>query len=232
MTLPVFFVGDISSRHISFDESTSRHIVQVLRMKVGERVRITNGLGKWITAEMDQADKKGATAKVLAEDSIPKAALKTCIAISPIKNTGRFEWFLEKAGELGISDIVLLNCERTEKQHLRLDRMRSILLSAMLQSQQAWLTNLHDFVPFLTFVEENSFAQKYIAHCEEHADALPISRLHRLSDTVILIGPEGDFSGKEITEARKAGFNDLSLGNNRLRTETAGIVSAAFMACG
>ncbi|MEO6916867.1 MAG: RsmE family RNA methyltransferase [Chitinophagaceae bacterium] len=227
-TLPVFYSASHTDK-VSFDEANSRHIVQVLRMSVGERVLVTDGKGKLLTVELTQANKKGAEAKVISVFDHPSPPVKTCIAISLVKNTSRFEWFLEKSAELGISEIVPLLCERTEKQHFRLDRMRNILVSAMLQSQQSWLTLLYEPMSFSSCIESFSYKQKYIAHCQDGSETISISAITPSNDTIILIGPEGDFTNEEISRAFEAGYIETKLGDNRLRTETAGIVAASFL---
>lgn len=231
MSLPLFYAENISlfDSCISFDEANSRHIVQVLRMDIGEHLMVTDGKGKLLTVELDQVNKKGAGAKVLSALDIPAPLVKTCIAISLVKNASRFEWFLEKSAELGISEIIPLICERTERQHFRLDRMKTILVSAMLQSQQAWLPKLHEPLPFSAAIQVSDYPQKCVAHCQEGKEAINISRLNSTDNTIILIGPEGDFTKGEITSAISAGYVETKLGETRLRTETAGIVAATFL---
>jgi 16S rRNA (uracil1498-N3)-methyltransferase len=159
------------------------------------------------------------------------------VAISLLKNASRFEWFLEKATEIGVSGIVPLLCERTEKEHARIDRLRSILVSAMLQSQQAWLPELSEPMGFSELVGRPASGGRYIAHCLEaplSTDSLADWR--KTADGVppqlILIGPEGDFSPKEVEAALKEGFLPVTLGENRLRTETAGVVAATLLCIG
>jgi 16S rRNA (uracil1498-N3)-methyltransferase len=230
MALPRFFVDKLSvdDKRVIFDEASARHIVQVLRMEAGEEMLVTNGQGILLTAVLDQAGKKTAEARVHSAEIIAARPVRTCIAISLIKNSSRFEWFLEKAGELGISEIIPLICERTERQHFRADRLRMIMQSAMLQSQQSWITELQDPVNF-TEVLKRPFNIRLVAHCEEGKKSFTISEVDKTTDTIILIGPEGDFTPAEISAAKAAGFQDLSLGSTRLRTETAGVISAAFL---
>jgi 16S rRNA (uracil1498-N3)-methyltransferase len=158
---------------------------------------------------------------------------KVIIGISLIKNSSRFEWFLEKATEIGVYEIIPLLCERTEKEKFRIDRMKGICISAMLQSQQTWLPLLHEPVAYdLLFRQEEiaRIAQKFIAHCvdgQKHDLASSVDK--SLASQIILIGPEGDFSPKEIEEALQSNFIPVSLGDTRLRTETAGIVAAAML---
>ena len=168
MSLPFFFQEEFSKENIfTLSEDTSKHVIQVLRMKKGEQLQLTNGKGKIITAEIISENKKASEVKVLATDNRQPATKKTTIAISLIKNTNRFEWFLEKATEIGVSEIIPLLCERTEKQNFRHDRMKNILISAMLQSQQAWLPILHQPTKFAEAIKTAEKQNKNNTHCFE-----------------------------------------------------------------
>ena len=244
MSLPIFFQEELSpGTSFKLSEETSKHIIQVLRMKEGEHLQLTNGKGKIITAEIITEHKKATEVKVLSTSNIPPRTSNITIAISLIKNNSRFEWFLEKATEIGISEIIPLICERTEKQNFRHDRMRSILISAMLQSQQAWLPILHEPVKFKEVIKNSTRHNKFIAHCDEDkktdlakiinhknvgtSQVLPMGE--DLGGALILIGPEGDFTKEEIDLAKQNNFIPVSLGDTRLRTETAGIVPAVLL---
>jgi 16S rRNA (uracil1498-N3)-methyltransferase len=235
MEFPLFYhkegsVGQI----VQLDENNSRHAVQVLRMKQGDRMELTNGAGLLWGAVITETGKK--TCKVQIETEAAderKDKRKAGIAISPIKNTGRFEWFLEKATELGVSDIFPLLCHRTEKSHFRFERMQQILISAMLQSRQVWLPRLHDPLVFEAFVKSeitHHYHHRWIAHCasyEKHHLSKAIQP--GMQDSLLLIGPEGDFTTEEIFAATNGGYTAVSLGDTRLRTETAGVVGAALL---
>lgn len=236
MALPFFFTEVVSSINniIVLTEENSRHIVQVLRMAEGRQINITDGLGTICTAEIVEANKKKCTVKTLDTLKQIAPAKKVCIAISPVKNSSRFEWFLEKATEIGVTEIVPLICERTEKQYLKHDRLRGILISAMLQSQQAWLPVLCEPVKFEKFVEENKSNNKFIAHCDEQNKISFKEITGQLSNqlithSTILIGPEGDFTKDEIDFALQNNFTPVALGNTRLRTETAALVAATLL---
>ena len=236
MALPFFFTEVVSSINniIVLTEENSRHIVQVLRMAEGRQINITDGLGTICTAEIVEANKKKCTVKTLDTLKQIAPAKKVCIAISPVKNSSRFEWFLEKATEIGVTEIVPLICERTEKQYLKHDRLRGILISAMLQSQQAWLPVLCEPVKFEKFVEENKSNNKFIAHCDEQNKISFKEITGQLSNqlinqSTILIGPEGDFTKDEIDFALQSNFTPVALGNTRLRTETAAVVAATLL---
>src|SRR6188768_1957892 len=146
MTLPFFYINEYNTaqKEIVLDEDTSRHVVQVLRMKEGEKLNLTDGKGSLIIAEVIDAHKKHCSVKIIDTRFTTHDSRKVAIAISLLKNTSRFEWFLEKATEIGVSEIIPLICERTEKQKFRFDRMKGICISAMLQSQQTWLPVLHE----------------------------------------------------------------------------------------
>ena len=236
MALPFFYTETIASSQniILLNEENSRHIVQVLRMAEGRQINITDGLGIICTAEIVEAHKKKCTVKII--DTLKKIApaKKVCIAISPVKNSSRFEWFLEKATEIGVTEIVPLLCERTEKQYLKHDRLRGILISAMLQSQQAWLPILSEPINFEKFLKENTSTNKFIAHCEEQNKTSLKEITGQLSNqlinhSTILIGPEGDFTTNEIAMALQNNFTPVALGNTRLRTETAALVAATLL---
>ena len=210
------------------DDETSKHIVQVLRMKKGESLKLTDGKGNLLTAEISNDHKKHCGVKITDSRFTPHDSRKITIAISLLKNSNRFEWFLEKATEIGVSEIIPLICTRTEKEKFRQDRMQNILMSAMLQSQQYWLPLLHQPTLF-DEVLQTPVDQKFIAHCEE-SNKQSLS-FHQRSSTskLILIGPEGDFTPEEIEAAYKNNFIPVSLGNTRLRTETAAIVAATVL---
>lgn len=236
MSLPFFYIEVVSQidNIVALNEENSRHIVQVLRMVTGKILNLTDGLGTVYTAEIVEAHKKKCTVKIINISKQTAPAKKVCIAISPVKNSSRFEWFLEKATEIGVKEIVPLICERTEKQYLKYDRLRAILISAMLQSQQAWLPVLCEPVKFEKFVEENKSNHKFIAHCKEQnkislKDITGQLTNKIINQSTILIGPEGDFSKEEIAIALQNNFTPVSLGHTRLRTETAAMVAATLL---
>ena len=234
MQSPFFYEENFSdSENFVLSEDSSKHIVQVLRMHENENLLITNGKGEMLKTFITIADKKKTKVKITERIFFPQNAAKVSIAVSLIKNTNRFEWFLEKATELGVSEIIPLLCQRTEKQHFRYERMKNICVSAMLQSQQAWLPALQEPVKFADLIKKSSNQNKYIAHCiEEQKKQLSneISDNYRIQqgDTLLLIGPEGDFTKDEIAVAIQNNYIPVSLGETRLRTETAGYGSCGF----
>jgi len=234
MVLPFFYINEYSSsqKEIVLDEDRSRHVIQVLRMKEGEKLNLTDGKGNLMTAEITDAHKKHCTVNVIDSRSTPHNSRKITIAISLLKNSNRFEWFLEKATEIGVSEIIPLICERTEKQKFRYDRMKGICISAMLQSQQTWLPVLHEpvmYTEYIRTIEGNNDLTKLIAHCEEPGGKTNLSTIKPLNHSTILIGPEGDFTKQEIEFALQNNFIPVSLGETRLRTETAGVVAVALL---
>jgi 16S rRNA (uracil1498-N3)-methyltransferase len=236
MQLPFFYTSEYTAgqKMITLDEDASRHMIQVLRMKKGDRLHLTDGKGNLLTTRITDDHKKHCQVQI--EDSVFTSSpqVRISIAISLLKNTNRFEWFLEKATEIGITEIIPLLCEHTVKEKFRYERLQQICISAMLQSQQTWLPVLHQPMPFeLLFRQEDigGWENKFIAHCEKTDQKLPLSSYQPIKQsTIMLIGPEGDFSPAEIHLALTNKFVPVSLGITRLRTETAGVVAATLLA--
>lgn len=232
MQLPFFYIDnfDTTQKEIVLNEETSKHVVQVLRMRKEERLHLTDGKGTLITAEISENNRKHCSVRVKECSFWKNENPSVSIAISLLKNNNRFEWFLEKATEIGIHLIIPLLCERTEKEKFKTGRFYQILISAMLQSRQVWLPELCTPVSFNDFLNQSAFktaTKKYIAHC---ADSEKIKLISSQNDSsLILIGPEGDFSDDEIQMAINAGCQPITLGNTRLRTETAGMVAAVLL---
>ena len=232
MALPFFYKEDlvVTSTDVVLDEATSKHVVQVLRMQNGEQLQLTNGKGILFTAEITDNNRKRCGTRILQTTNHQPQTTNITIAISPVKNNTRFEWFLEKATEIGVTEIIPLICSRTEKTAFKFDRMKSILVSAMLQSQQCWLPVLHEPTKFNELVKSSAQQQKFIAHCIDDAKRnLTDLNNESLSSKIILIGPEGDFTADEIELAIQNHYSAVSLGDTRLRTETAGIVAATLL---
>ena len=231
MNLPFFYIDFLDAQWSAYtlSEETSKHIVQVLRKGKDDLLQLTDGKGNVLTASIVDDHKKKCVVKKISFETIPALQHKITIAISLIKNTSRFEWFLEKATEIGVSTIIPLICHRTEKQHFRLDRMKGILISAMLQSKQAWLPELQEPVLYQEVIKKNVAANKFIAHCDDDTTKIQLASLKKSSSSIILIGPEGDFTNDEIALAQSNHYTAVSLGNNRLRTETAGVVAVSLL---
>lgn len=229
MALPFFYLDVdtvVSNETIVLNEDTSKYIVQVLRMQNGEPIQLTNGKGVKATAIITDNHRKHCSVKITEVVSVDPPIAKKAIAISLLKNAQRFEWFLEKATELGITEIVPLLCTRTEKQSFKFERSNSILISAMLQSQQCWLPVLTEPVKFEKFVIACIYDEKLIAHCvDTQKQTVNPSSIN----TIMLIGPEGDFTDQEIALALQHNFLPVTLGATRLRTETAGVTAAVLL---
>jgi 16S rRNA (uracil1498-N3)-methyltransferase len=230
MALPFFYINNYNAiqKEIVLDEDTSKHVVQVLRMKTGEQLNLTDGKGNLLTCEIINDHKKHCEVKVAHSQFTTLHSRRITIAMSLLKNANRFEWFLEKATEIGVAEIIPLICERTEKEKFRYDRMQGICISAMLQSQQVWLPVLHGPVSLKKTVEESTHQQKFIAHCDE-GTMFQLTNQPINQSILILIGPEGDFTKEEIELAIQNKFLSVSLGETRLRTDTAGVVAATLL---
>lgn len=232
MNLPFFYASTLSkgSTAPELEEDTMRHMMQVLRMQKGDSIKLTNGRGLVAEASITSTSKKHCTVAIIQVEELAPPLHRATIAISPLKNASRFEWFLEKAAEAGIAFVVPLLCNRTERQFVKKERWNGILVSAMQQSQQAWLTELSDPLSFLTFVKGRHASENYIAHCME-GEKKPLQHLVKndQSSSCILIGPEGDFTEDELQTALDQGYQPVSLGATRLRTETAGITAAVLL---
>jgi 16S rRNA (uracil1498-N3)-methyltransferase len=233
MALPYFFVADLQDTTLVLEEATSKHVIQVLRMQQSEELLLTDGKGKKAIAVITNDNRKRCEVTITSFDTEPLRTPQVTIALSIVKNASRYEWFLEKATEIGVTGIIPLLCERTEKEKFRYDRMQQILVSALLQSQQCWLPVLHQPVAFRDLLTRDVYDKKYIAHCLDQ-QKLPLHQqpLDTSRHTLILIGPEGDFTPQEIDAALQQGFMPVTLGETRLRTETAGLVAAVWLCAG
>lgn len=232
--MQLFYNPNISeiAKEVTFDKEESRHIVKVLRMKEGDTFKITNGKGSFFNAEIINANPKGCLVKICSEDTQKPNPYQLHLAVAPTKLNDRFEWFLEKATEIGITEITPIICDHSERKVIKPERYEKILQSAMKQSLKAYLPTLNPAISFKDFLSQttNSEALKCIAHCEETDKKSLKSHLLPNKNITILIGPEGDFSSEEITLAKNAGFIPVTLGESRLRTETAAIVACHSVA--
>ena len=233
MSLPFFYISNISNAdsNIVLNEETSKHIVQVLRMQNGEQLQLTDGKGNLFLTTISDNNRKRCAVKINQTVNSKPQTANISIAISLLKNSSRFEWFLEKATEIGVTEIIPLICARTEKTAFKHERLNSILISAMLQSQQTFLPLLHEPIKFNEAINKATQQQKFIAHCEDENNKVQITSklLNHSTSKLILIGPEGDFTKQEIELALEKNFTPVSLGETRLRTETAGMVAAVLL---
>jgi len=209
-----------------FDKEESRHIVRVLRKKEGDKLHLINGKGYLFYSEIISANDKKCVVKIISYQKKTKQwNYHLHIAIAPTKMNDRYEWFLEKATEIGIDEITPIICDNSERQIIKQERMQKVIVSAMKQSLKFRLPKFNKPVPFSEFIQNELDGVKFIAHCE-NTDKKTLNKQTKISENItILIGPEGDFSTKEITKALQLQYIPLSLGESRLRTETAGIVA-------
>jgi 16S rRNA (uracil1498-N3)-methyltransferase len=230
MPVPYFYEAALTNNPSGYtlSEETSKHCIQVLRMKVGDRIDLTNGIGQLFEATISTADKKNCTVQVIDQKTIAAPTQKITLGISLLKNVTRLEWLFEKATEMGVHAIVPLICDHNIHQRFKMDRMQNILQSAMIQSQQVWLPILKEPIAFDKFVNEYSAKQQLIAHCAE-GEKESIKTIMVLDDCILLIGPEGDFSSTEIQKAISLQYTPIHLGPTRLRTETAGIFALSVL---
>ena len=225
------FIGNIEGNSAEINGDESHHFTKVLRGKVGQEIQITDGKGKMGKGIVSQINSKSVEIDLneIIENH-EKRPYKIHIAIAPTKSMERMEFFMEKATEIGIDEITFLKTFHSERKNINLDRCRKILVSAVKQSLKAYIPQLNDLVKFNDFVKENHPENKLIAHCDEDFTRLNFKEfIQPQKDYLILIGPEGDFSKEEIELALQNGFTGISLGNQRLRTETAAL-NAIFAA--
>jgi 16S rRNA (uracil1498-N3)-methyltransferase len=230
--MQLFYNPDISENttQFSFEKEESKHLVKVLRKNVGDTVHISNGKGWLFTAEITIADIKNCIVTMVSKTLQPKRAYNLHVAVAPTKMNDRYEWFLEKATEIGISCITPIICDHSERKIIKPDRFERILQSAMKQSLNCYLPKLNEAIHFNDFINQGFKGDLFIAHCEETDKKTLKQELKPKTDITILIGPEGDFSSKEIQQALENGFKPVTLGKTRLRTETAAIVACHSVA--
>jgi 16S rRNA (uracil1498-N3)-methyltransferase len=209
----------------SFDKEESKHIIKVLRKKDTDILFVTNGFGFLFKTEITLASDSKCTVRILSFEKIELPKHKLHLAVAPTKMNDRYEWFLEKATEIGIHEITPIICDRSERKVINAERFDKIILSAMKQCNQLHLPILNPAVTFKEFIKQKNEGLQLIAHCEETDKKTLKSVLKPNESYTILIGPEGDFSEKEITLALENNYIPVSLGNTRLRTETAAIVA-------
>jgi 16S rRNA (uracil1498-N3)-methyltransferase len=225
--MQIFYAPDISGDSYTLDENESKHIIRVLRMTRGSSVRLIDGKGNLYDGIVDNPDQKKCQISITrVTEDFEKRNYNLHIAISPLKNTDRFEWFIEKSVEFGIDEITPIICRNTEKNGIKPDRINNIIISAMKQSLKAKHTSLNPVVYFDDFINTATTGLRMIAHCNGLFHRDKISDIYsRGENALILIGPEGDFSEVEIKKASENGFKQVHLGMSRLRTETAGIAA-------
>lgn len=218
---------DATTGTFTFPAQESKHLVRVLRKGVGDRVHITNGKGDLFQVEILRAEPGSCSAQVVSLEKTSPKGHGLHLAVAPTKMNDRYEWLLEKATEIGLDQISPIICQHSERRTIKADRFEKVLQAAMKQSQQTWLPRLNPLRPFEEFLEGDFPGQRFIAHCQK-GERYPLKNVARADTKItVLIGPEGDFSREEVALAQAKGFKAISLGPNRLRTETAAILACA-----
>ena len=221
----LFYTPDINFSN-ELPEEEARHCVKVLRMKEGDELMLADGQGFFYQATLLNAHPKHCCFEIVEKIPTPLPwSHRIHIAMAPTKNMDRIEWFAEKATEIGMNELSFLNCRFSERKEIKIPRIEKILVSAMKQSQKAVLPEVHEMISFKQFIRQERSGQKLIAHCYPSEKTLLKEAYVSGNDVTILIGPEGDFSEEEVAEALQAGFQAISLGDSRLRTETAALVA-------
>ena len=230
--MQLFYNPDINetTTQFSFEKEESKHIVKVLRKNVGDILHITNGNGWLFTAEIAIPNINTCVVTVVEKIQQQKRNYGLQLAVAPTKMNDRYEWFLEKATEIGIDSITPIICDHSERKIIKPERFEKILQSAMKQSLSCYMPKLNDAIYFKDFIKQNFEGDLFIAHCEETNRKSLKQQLKAKQNTTILIGPEGDFSTNEINLALKNKFIPVTLGETRLRTETAAIVACHSVA--
>ncbi|MBI3511893.1 MAG: 16S rRNA (uracil(1498)-N(3))-methyltransferase [Bacteroidetes bacterium] len=238
--MPCFYYKDLSVHTVILSEEESKHAVRVLRLKSGDKVELIDGAGTRAHGEIDDAHPKKCSILILdrkKENTGRNYSLH--LAIAPTKNTDRLEWFVEKAAEIGIDKITLLQCSHSERKKMGTDRLEKLAVSAMKQSGQSFLPHINPLTDLKKFLDElPKKGLRFIAHCRDGEKTSLKEELlhdkHATKEIIILIGPEGDFSKEEILAAMFTGFKEISLGNTTLRTETAALmaVTSVNVLCG
>lgn len=232
----IFYVPEAKDASVGqsvfLSDDEAAHCSKVLRLKVGEEITIIDGFGKMYSAELTMSSKNNVSATI--SEVLPDVYIRPYrnhVAIAPTKNIDRFEWFVEKAVEFGIDEITPILCDHSERKVLKIDRIQKIVVSAVKQSGNAIMPKLNELTPFSELVTSASADIKLIAHCEPQAKKFFASCVGKSQSVLTLIGPEGDFSDSEIAKALELGYQPVSLGETRLRTETAGVSACAFLSC-
>lgn len=225
--MQVFYAPDIEGESFTLDESESKHTVRVLRMDKGSEIKLIDGRGNLYEGVISEPDQNACKIRIVRIiKGFGKRNYRLHIAISPLKNPERLEWFVEKSVEIGIDEITPIICHHTEKKVLKPERLNNIIISAMKQSLKAFKTKLNESCKFSDFINIHRQETLMIAHCMEEDIRQGIGEVYNKgNNAVILIGPEGDFSEEEIRKAVNMGYHPVHLGKSRLRTETAGVAA-------
>ena len=221
----LFYTQEIKSDYFALPEKEAKHCLKVLRLKKNDIVHLTDGKGYLYTGIIETLAPKECIIKIIDSHKEAKKNASIHIAVSPTKNTDRFEWFIEKATEIGVDIITPVICERTERKVIKPERLNKILISAIKQSLRTYLPELKEITKFEKLISSAEEQIKLIAHCNENEKKTIKELYNNNSNVLIIIGPEGDFTETEIKKAINLGFKSVTLGKSRLRTETAAIVA-------
>lgn len=222
----IFYTPDIVAEAYTLSEEESKHAVRVLRLQVGDEVVLVDGKGGYYQARILEANPKRTHLQVFqTQQDFGKRNHYLHIAVAPTKNIERMEWFLEKATEMGIDEITPIICERSERKEVKLERLNKIITSAVKQSIKAYHPQLNEAISFKKLLDQPFEGQKLIAHCMDHEKSSSKQIIQTNKRYLVLIGPEGDFTPTELALAKECGFLPLSLGESRLRTETAALAA-------
>lgn len=222
------FFGEINNGKAIINDEEQQHIVKVLRMKDGEEIHVTDGKGNLASGTLIIEGKKAGIEVAEIQTETPDFNPKLHIAIAPTKNIDRIEFFVEKAVEMGISEITILQTEKTERKNLNIDKIRKQAIAASKQSLRFHFPVINDLIKIQDFLKNINPETTFVAHCNENLERIALNEIPELENYTFLIGPEGDFSDKEILFLAEKGIKAVSLGNQRLRTETAGVFVAAW----
>lgn len=230
--MQLFYNPDITetTNQFTFEKEESRHILKVLRKSVGDTLHITNGFGWLFTAEITIPNINKCVVNIISKTQQAKRDYNLHVAVAPTKMNDRYEWFLEKATEIGINSITPIICDHSERKVIKPERFEKILQSAMKQSLSCYMPKLNEAIFFKDFIQNDFSGDLFIAHCEKTDRKSLKQQLKSKQNITILIGPEGDFSTKEIELALANKFIPVTLGATRLRTETAAIVACHSVA--
>ena len=222
----LFYTDNITDNLAILEGDEAMHCNKTLRKKLGDTVHFVDGKGGMYSGKIIGANKKTCSIGIESSNFLEKRKdYKVHLAIAPTKNINRLEWFLEKATEIGIDEITPILCQRSERKQIRLDRLTKVVSAAMKQSLKPHLPILNDLTKFKDFVKQEFTGQKLIAHCNS-GEKTALKHIYTTGkDVLILIGPEGDFSNEEVAACLEYGFEPISLGEERLRTETAGVAA-------
>lgn len=227
----IFYTPDIKSDRYTLSEEESKHSVRVLRLQIGDKITLIDGVGGFYIAEITNNHPKRCEIKInQTEKGYGRRNYQLTIAIAPTKNIDRFEWFLEKSTEIGVDKFIPFVSHQSERKVIKPERLNKRINSSIKQSIQAYRPHLVDLVKFTDLINMEFDGKKLIAHCFNTPKPYLKDVIGNNEEILILIGPEGDFTEDEIEMAKSRGFEEISLGDNRLRTETAGIVAVHTVA--